>query len=180
MSLVAIFIVYLKNKGKLEYVTEEHLHDVGKFMFAFSVFWTYLWFSQYMLIWYSNQPEETKYFVERIGTADKSGPYHVIFFVNLILNFLCPLLILMKRGAKRSWSLLVFMGVLIIVGHWIDFYQMVMPGTVKGHPKMYFFELGVPALFIGIIMLGVGKYLSSNSLVMKNHPFMKESMIHHT
>ncbi len=180
MSLVAIYIVYLKNKGKLEYVTEEHLHDVGKFMFAFSVFWTYLWFSQYMLIWYSNQPEETKYFVERIGTADKSGPYHFIFFVNLILNFLCPLLILMKRGAKRSWSLLVFMGVLIIVGHWIDFYQMVMPGTVKGHPKMYFFELGVPALFIGIIMLVVGKYLSTNSLVMKNHPFIKESMIHHT
>ena len=70
-----IFVIYLKNRGQLEYVTEEHLHDVGKFMFAFSIFWTYLWFSQYMLIWYSNQPEETKYFIERIGTADKAGPY---------------------------------------------------------------------------------------------------------
>lgn len=180
MSLVAIFIVFLKNKGKLEYVTEEHLHDVGKFMFAFSVFWTYLWFSQYMLIWYSNQPEETKYFVERIGTADKSGPYHFLFFLNLILNFLCPLLILMKRGAKRNWTLIVVMGVLIIIGHWIDFYQMVMPGTMGAGAKMMPFEFGVPMLFIGLIMWGAGRYLSGNSLLMKNHPYIKESMIHHT
>src|SRR6185369_15912020 len=83
ISLIALFVVYLKNKGQLAYVTEEHLHDLGKFMFAFSIFWTYLWFSQYMLIWYSNQPEETKYFVQRIGTADKSGPYHTMFFLNL-------------------------------------------------------------------------------------------------
>ena len=69
LSLMAIYVVYLKNQGKLEYVTDEHLHDLGKFMFAFSIFWAYLWFSQYMLIWYSNQPEETRYFVDRIGTV---------------------------------------------------------------------------------------------------------------
>jgi hypothetical protein len=180
MSLIAIFVVYLKNKGQLEYVTEEHLHDVGKFMFAFSVFWTYLWFSQYMLIWYSNQPEETKYFVERIGTAQKAGPYKGIFFLNLILNFLCPLLILMKRGAKRNWTLLTVMAVLIIFGHWIDVYQMVMPGTLHENAHMSFFEFGVPCLFIGLIMWGAGRYLSSHSLLAKNHPFLKESMIHHT
>jgi hypothetical protein len=180
MSLIAIFVVYLKNKGQLEYVTEEHLHDVGKFMFAFSVFWTYLWFSQYMLIWYSNQPEETKYFVERIGTAEKAGPYKGIFFLNLILNFICPLLILMKRGAKRNWTLLTVMAVLIIFGHWVDLYQMVMPGTLHENAQMSFFEFGVPCLFIGIIMWGAGKYLSSHSLTAKNHPFLKESMIHHT
>ncbi len=180
MSLVALFIIFLKNRGQLEYVTEEHLHDVGKFMFAFSVFWTYLWFSQYMLIWYSNQPEETKYFIERIGTADKSGPYHGLFFLNLILNFLCPLLILMKRGVKRNWSAVTFMAVLIIFGHWIDFYQMVMPGTMKEHAEMMPFEFGIGALFVGIIMWGVGKYLTKHPLLMKNHPFIKESMIHHT
>lgn len=180
MSLVALFIIFLKNRGQLEYVTEEHLHDIGKFMFAFSVFWTYLWFSQYMLIWYSNQPEETKYFIERIGTADKSGPYHGLFFLNLILNFLCPLLILMKRGVKRNWSAVTFMAVLIIFGHWIDFYQMVMPGTMKEHAEMMPFEFGIGALFVGIIMWGVGKYLTKHPLLMKNHPFIKESMIHHT
>ena len=180
LSLMALFVIYLKNRGQLEYVTEEHLHDVGKFMFAFSIFWTYLWFSQYMLIWYSNQPEETKYFIERIGTADKPGPYRGLFFFNLIINFLCPLLILMKKSTKRSWTMITFMAVLIIFGHWIDFYQMVMPGTMKDQAKMMPFEFGVAALFIGIIMWGVGNYFSKHSLLAKNHPFLKESMIHHT
>ncbi len=80
LSLIAIFVVYLKNRGQLEYVTEEHLHDLGKFMFAFSVFWTYLWFSQYMLIWYSNQPEETKYFIERIARLQTRSIQRDILF----------------------------------------------------------------------------------------------------
>jgi hypothetical protein len=180
MSLIALFVIYLKNQGQLEYVTDEHLHDIGKFMFAFSVFWTYLWFSQYMLIWYSNQPEETKYFIERIGTAEKAGPYKGIFFFNLILNFLCPLLILMKKGAKRNWTLVTVMAVMIIFGHWIDFYQMVMPGTLHDHAELMPFEFGVACLFVGLIMWGTGNYLSKHSLLAKNHPFLKESMIHHT
>ena len=175
VSLIAIFVIWLKNRGELAYVTEEHLHDLGKFMFAFSVFWTYLWFSQYMLIWYSNQPEETTYFSIRVH-----GPYKAIFFFNLIVNFLCPLLILMRRGTKRNWTMVTFMAVLIIFGHWIDFYQMIMPGTMKGNYQLLLFEFGVPCLFIGLIMWGVGKYLSSHSMLAKNHPFLKESMIHHT
>ncbi len=180
MSLIALFVIYLKNRGQLEYVTQEHLHDLGKFMFAFSVFWTYLWFSQYMLIWYSNQPEETKYFIQRIGTAEHAGPYRGIFFLNLIVNFLCPLLILMKKGTKRNWTMVTFMAVLIIFGHWIDFYQMVMPGTLHEKAELMPFEIGIACLFIGIIMWSVGRYLSTNSLLAKNHPFLKESMIHHT
>jgi hypothetical protein len=180
LSLLAIFVIYLKNRGQLEYVTEEHLHDIGKFMFAFSIFWTYLWFSQYMLIWYSNQPEETKYFIERIGTADKAGPFRGLFFFNLIVNFVCPILILMKKSPKRNWTLMTFMAVLIIFGHWIDFYQMVMPGTLHEHAEMMPFEFGVAAFFIGLIMWGTGNYLSKHSLLAKNNPFLKESMIHHT
>lgn len=180
MALIAIFVIFLKNRGQLEYVNEEHLHDVGKFMFAFSIFWTYTWFSQYMLIWYSNQPEETKYFIERIGTATHAGPYKGIFFLNLILNFICPLLILMKKSTKRSWTLMTFMAVLIIFGHWIDLYQMVMPGTLGDHAEMMPFEFGVAALFIGLIMWGVGRYITKHSLTAKNHPFLKESIIHHT
>jgi hypothetical protein len=175
MSLIALFIVFLKNRGQLEYVTEEHLHDVGKFMFAFSVFWTYLWFSQYMLIWYANIPEETGYFKIRV-----QGPYRGIFFLNLILNFLCPLLILMKKAAKRNYTLITVMAVLIIFGHWIDFWQMVMPGTLKEHAELMPFEFGVAALFIGIIMWRTGAYLEKHPLTAKNHPFLKESMIHHT
>ena len=180
IALIAIFVVYLKNRGQLEYVTEEHLHDLGKFMFAFSIFWTYLWFAQYMLIWYSNQPEETKYFIERIGTATKPGPYRGIFFFNLIVNFVCPLLIMMTKGSKRNWTMITFMSVLILFGHWIDFYQMVMPGTLHGHAELMPFEFGIGCLFVGLIMWGTGKYLSKHSLLAKNNPFLKESMIHHT
>jgi Ni/Fe-hydrogenase subunit HybB-like protein len=133
-----------------------------------------------MLIWYSNQPEETKYFIERIGTAEHAGPYKGIFFFNLIINFIVPLLILMKRGTKRNYTIITFMSVLLIFGHWIDFYQMVMPGTVKDHPHMSWFELGIPLGFVGIIMWGVAKYLSKVSLTQKYHPFLKESIIHHT
>lgn len=177
LSLIALYVVFLKNRGQLDYVTDEHLHDVGKFMFAFSVFWAYLWFSQYMLIWYANIPEETGYFKIRVG---EHSPYRGIFFLNLILNFVCPLLILMKKSPKRNWTLVTFMGVLIIFGHWIDFWQMVMPGTLGEHAELMPFEFGIAALFIGIIMWRVGIYFSSYPLTAKNHPFLKESIIHHT
>jgi hypothetical protein len=175
MSLIALYIVFLKNRGQLEYVTDEHLHDVGKFMFAFSVFWTYLWFSQYMLIWYANIPEETGYFKIRV-----QGPFRGIFFLNLILNFICPFLILMRKASKRNYTLITFMAVLIIFGHWIDFWQMVMPGAMKEKAHLSFFEFGIAALFIGIIMWRVGAFISKHPLTAKNHPFLKESMIHHT
>lgn len=175
MALIALFVIYLKNQGHLEYVTEEHLHDLGKFMFAFSVFWTYLWFSQYMLIWYANISEETIYFKPR-----QQGLYRGIFFFNLIVNFIAPFLLLMRRGAKRNYSTMTFVAVLIIFGHWIDFYQMVMPGTLGDHMHLSWFEFGIPTLFVGLIMWGVNNYLSKHAMVPKNHPFLKESIIHHT
>ena len=175
MSLVALWVIYLKNKGYLEYTNQEHLHDVGKFMFAFSVFWTYLWFSQYMLIWYSNQPEETIYFKHRV-----QGPYKGIFFLNLIINFICPLLILMKRSAKRNYTLVTFMAVLIIFGHWIDYYQQIMGSISKEHVTMGWLDFGILSLFVGMMIFGVSKALASKPLIPKYHPFLKESIVHHT
>jgi hypothetical protein len=175
MSLIALWVVYLKNKGYLEYTNNEHLHDVAKFMFAFSVFWTYLWFSQYMLIWYSNQPEETIYFKHRV-----QGPYKGIFFLNLIINFVCPLLILMKRAAKRNYTLVTFMAVLIIFGHWIDYYQQVMGSISKNHVTLGWLDFGILSFFVGVMIFGVSKALASKPLVPKHHPFLKESIIHHT
>jgi hypothetical protein len=175
MALIALFVVYLKNKGYLEYTTEEHLHDIGKFMFAFSVFWTYLWFSQYMLIWYSNQPEETKYFEPRV-----EGAYRLIFFLNIIINFLAPLLLLMKRGAKRNYTTVTVLAVLIIFGHWLDFFQMVFPGVSKDHVPMMLYDLGIGLGFVGLIMFVTARTLTKYPMVAKNHPFFKESVIHHT
>ncbi len=175
MSLVALWLIYLKNKGYMEYATQEHLHDVGKFMFAFSVFWTYLWFSQYMLIWYANISEETVYFKHRVD-----GPYKGIFFLNIIINFLCPLLILMKRAIKRNYTLVTFMAVLIIFGHWIDFFQMVMGSISPDQVSLSWLDFGIAAFFVGMILFFVPKALAKKPLVPRYHPFFKESLIHHT
>ncbi|HVX26826.1 MAG TPA: hypothetical protein VHB70_10820 [Parafilimonas sp.] len=175
MSLIALWLVYLKNKGYLELANQEHLHDVGKFMFAFSIFWTYLWFSQYMLIWYGNIPEETIYFKHRV-----QGPWKGIFFMNIILNFVCPILILMKRATKRNYTWMTFMGVLIVFGHWIDFYQMVMGSIRKEDATLTWLDFGIASLFIGLMIHFAGKALAKKPLVPRYHPFLKESIIHHT
>ena len=181
MALIALFVVYLKNKGYLEYTNDEHLHDIGKFMFAFSVFWTYLWFSQFMLIWYANIPEETTYFKPRA-----QGEYSGIFWLMFVINFLAPLLLLMRRGAKRNYGTVTFMALLIIFGHWLDFYQMVFPSPMTDEKTgatqvpMILWDFGVALGFIGVIMFVTGRALSKAPLLAKNHPFVKESLIHHT
>ena len=180
LSLILLFVVYLKNQGYLEYTNEEHIHDLGKFMFAFSIFWTYLWFSQYMLIWYANIPEETVYFKSRITTDHYSGPYSGIFWFQFIINFLAPLLILMRRGSKRNYTTITFMAIVILFGHWLDYYQQVFASLFPEHVELNLFDFGVAAGFVGLIMFTVGRALSKFPLLAKNHPYMKESIIHHT
>ncbi|HEY4061772.1 MAG TPA: quinol:cytochrome C oxidoreductase [Puia sp.] len=179
IALMTVFIIYVKNQGYLEYVNDEHLHDLGKFQFAFSIFWTYLWFAQFMLTWYANISEETIYFKPRF---DNGGAYQGIFYLNLIINFLCPLLIYMKRSSKRNYGTLVFMSVLLIFGHWLDFYQMVFPGRhiSPDHVPMNLFDFGIALGFVGLIMWQTQRVLGKFPLLAKNHPFLKESIIHHT
>jgi Ni/Fe-hydrogenase subunit HybB-like protein len=175
IALITLFVVYLKNNNYLELTNEEHLHDLGKFMFAFSIFWTYLWFSQFMLIWYANLPEETTYFKPRA-----QGMYSGVFWLMFIINFLAPLLILMTRGAKRNYATITFMSLLILFGHWLDFFQMVFPGHQQEHVPMMLWDFGVALGFVGLIMFLTGNALSKAPLIAKNHPFIKESVIHHT
>lgn len=180
ISVMALFVVYLKNKGYLELTNDEHLHDIGKLMFAFSVFWTYLWFSQYMLIWYANIPEETVYFNSRITTDHHSGAYTFLFWFQFVINFLGPLLILMRRGSKRNYTTITIMAFVIIFGHWLDFYQMIFASVSPEHVELGWLDFGVAALFVGIIMYATSTALTKHPLISKNHPFIKESIIHHT
>src|SRR5580704_12711588 len=166
MALISLFVIYLKNKNYLEYTNHEHLHDLGKFQFAFSIFWTYLWFDQFMLIWYANISEETIYFKNRFD-----GAYTGIFYLNLIINFLAPLLIYMSRNSKRNYATVTFMSVALLFGHWLDFYQMVFGSTIKDHVPMNLFDFGIAAGFVGLIMWQTGNVLSKYPLLAKNHPF---------
>lgn len=124
IALTILILNYLKSNGYYQNVSIEHFHDLGKFLFAFSIFWTYLWFSQYMLIWYANIGEETVYFKTR------HTDYPVLFYANLAINFLVPFLILMRNDTKRKIGSLVFVAIVTLFGHWMDFFLMIKPGTL--------------------------------------------------
>jgi hypothetical protein len=123
ISMTVMLIIYLKSKGYLAYVSRDHLHDVGKFLFGISVFWTYLWFDQFMLIWYANNGEETIYFRERMDH------YPVLFWGNLLLNFITPFFILMRNSTKRKFGTMFFVAAVVFFGHWWDFFYMIKPGA---------------------------------------------------
>ncbi len=173
MAVILLFVLSLKNHGYLELVTKEHTHDLGKFMFAFSVFWTYVWFAQYMLIWYGNIPEETTYFKIR-----QQGPYGLIWYSVFIINFIMPILVLMSRPSKRNYFTVTFMAMAIIFGHWLDFFIMAMPGPMGANWYLSWYELGIFAGFAGLLMFVVYNTLTKASLVPENHPLLKEAVLH--
>ena len=123
LALTFMMILFLRSRGLLQKFNDEHMHDIGKYIFGFSVFWTYLWFSQFMLIWYANNGEETQYFFIRFEQ------FQVVFFANLLINFVLPFFILMMNTAKRTLGTLGFVAGLVFLGHWLDFYQMIKPGV---------------------------------------------------
>ena len=177
ISVICLICIFLKERGYLEYMNENHFHDLGKFMFGFSVFWTYLWFSQYMLIWYANIPEETAYFNERFHG------YKYWFFINLIINFVVPFLFLMKRANKRSLNRLRVIGTIIIFGHWLDYYLLVIPGSLRHNGggdfnDLWLAEIGFVTFIIGLFLYTTFSYLSRVPMYAKNHPFIKESLTH--
>ncbi len=172
-AVIAILVIYLKYSGYLEDVNKNHIHDFGRYLLAFSIFWTYLWFAQYMLIWYSNIPEEVTYFTIRFEY------YHIFIIVALILNFVNPMLLIQDRDAKRLKGQVLFVAILILFGHYIDVFVMIMPGTVGTHWHFGFIELGTMLGFLGFFAFIVLNNLSKVPLIQKNHPMMVESKHHH-
>ena len=173
ITTIALITIFLKSQGYLEIVNDSHIHDLAKFMFGFSIFWTYLWFSQFMLIWYANIPGEVTYFMTRIED------FNLPFFGMLAMNFLFPLLLLMNSDYKRVNWFVVLTGIVILVGHYIDIFVMVMPGTVG---KSWFIgipEIGAVLFFLGLFIFVVFTALTKAPLVLKNNPFMKESKNYH-
>jgi hypothetical protein len=175
LAMITLIVAYLKDAGYLKIVNSNHLHDLGKFVFAFSIFWTYIWFGQFLLIYYANIPEETVYFIERMQTA----PYNWIFYTNVVLNFVLPFLLFMTRDAKRQLSMLKFVCPIVIVGHWFDFYNMITPGVLKLEGGIGFMEIGVAMIFLAVYLLVVLGSLSKIPLIGKNHPMLEESLHHH-
>ncbi|WP_223551443.1 quinol:cytochrome C oxidoreductase [Aestuariivivens sp. NBU2969] len=169
ITVIALMSIYLKSRGYLEFVNENHLHDVAKFMFAMSIFWTYLWFSQFMLIWYSNIPEEVTYFVSRFND------YKLPFLGMVVLNFVFPILMLMNADYKRIPWFVVMTGIVILFGHYVDIFNMIMPATVGDRWFIGIPEISSILLFAGLFIFIVFTALTKAPLLVQRYPFKKES-----
>ncbi len=170
MTVLNLLVMYLRINNHLPWINANHQHDLGKFMFAFSVFWTYLWFSQYMLIWYSNIPEEVTYYLPRF-----KGEYKPLFVAMVAMNFIFPILVLMSRDAKRIFGFIGLAAFFVLAGHWLDHYIMIMPGAVGYDYGFGFAELGGILFYAGLFLWVTLSQLAKVPLKLKNHPMLTES-----
>ncbi len=173
ITAIALVTLYLKSKGYLEFVNNSHIHDLAKFMFGISVFWTYLWFSQFMLIWYSNIPEEVGYFITRIEH------YNLPFFGMVVMNFVFPVLILINSDFKRLTWIIVMAGIIILLGHYVDFFNMIMPSTVGTQWFIGIPEISSLIFFFGLFIFVVFTALAKVPLLAKRNPYIEESKHFH-
>ncbi len=174
-ALMAIFIVWLRHsKWVSGYITVEHQHDIGKFLKGFTVFWAYIAFSQFMLIWYANIPEETEFYLMR----SHSG-WLVVSFALLIFRFIVPFLTLLPRDAKRNDSVLVSVSILVLIMQYVDIYWLVYPNFNEGAPVFGLYEICIFAGFAGLFLTMVIKFMTKNNLVAIKDPRLHEAIAHH-
>lgn len=173
MIVTLLIAMHLKAKGMLPQLNDSHVHDIAKWMFAISFLWSYLWFSQFMLIWYSNIPEEVLYFRTRIEH------YPWLFFGMFFVNFVFPMIVLMSRDAKRNIIFFLPIALIIFLGHWVDVYMLVVPGALGSHAHLGMPELLMFLGFLGLFVFVVMNRLSKAPVVVEKHPFLDESIHHH-
>lgn len=174
-AFLALMIIFMRRTGFVKgYVTTEHLHDVVKFEKAFTVFWAYIAFSQFMLQWYANIPEETEYYIMR----SQNGWMGISMFL-LFFRFIVPFLALLPRAAKRNENHVILVSCLILVMQYVDIYWMVYPNFFEGQMVFGLWEIGIFLGFAGIFLLCVMRFLTKNNLVAIKDPRMNEALNHH-
>jgi hypothetical protein len=175
MITILMLVLYLRGEGYLEYVNESHIHDLGKWVFAISFLWSYLFFCQFMLIWYANVPEEVTFFQHRWEHGYKFLMWTVFF-----INFALPMVFLMSRDAKRNRSFLIVICIIIFITHWLDIFFIVMPSTVGAAWGLSLItEFGPFIMFLGGMIFWILNSLSKAPMLPLKHPYLDESKHHH-
>ena len=175
LAAVIIACILLRRWGPLAGgFTDEHLHDLGKLLLGFSCFWMYIWFSQYMLIWYSNIPEETSYYIVRL-----QGPWMPVVVSALVLNWIIPFFVLLPRVCKRSETIMLRVAVVVLIGRWVDLGVMIFPPVTGATPLF-----GLPELASMLTLCSLGSWLFLRSFsgvapVPDNDPYLSESLHYH-
>ena len=174
IATMILLVVALRRRGALPEVNANHLHDLGKYLFAFSCFWGYLWYSQYMLIWYSNFPEETTHYLAR-----SDGAWWTLFIVNAAVNLGIPMFFLLPAAWKRCERYLASMAALLVVGHWMDLYLLVMPAVQRDAPRIGLPEIGAAVAFGSLFVLVFDRAIRRAPARPTADPFYEESVHHH-
>jgi hypothetical protein len=176
LAVVVVHCILLSAPGRPLHgvFTTEHLHDLGKLLFGFGCFWMYIWFSQYMLIWYSNIPEETSYFIARTN-----GPWGPVVLVSIVLNWLVPFFALLPKPAKRSRSVMMRIAIVILVGRWVDLCLMVFPSTLGDTPVFGIWEIATLCCIASVGALLLDKSFSAAGPVPVKDLFLPESLHYH-
>jgi hypothetical protein len=174
-AMLAIVVILMKRAGYLsKVVNENHLHDIAKLMFAFTVFWAYTGFSQYMLIWYANLPEETGYFLLRFNEG--WTPWSISLFAG---KFLLPFFLLLPRGNKRSEEIVFLTACWILVTEYFDLNWMIQPQIFAEGPKVHFADVGVWLGFFGVFGILVSRFYKKHNVLAIRDPYLPDSVYHH-
>ncbi len=148
-AAVTLLTVALRAAGPLKNaVGRDQLHDLGTLLLSFSCFWMYIWFCQYMLIWYTNMPEETSHYASRVR-----GLWAPLFYANIVINWAIPFAVLLPRAAKTNAGTLVKISLLLLAGRWLDVYLMILPSINADASLIGFCEIGSMALAVGALGL---------------------------
>jgi Ni/Fe-hydrogenase subunit HybB-like protein len=170
VAAITLGVVLLRDRGHFAgIVNEDQLRDLGRLLFAFSSFWAYIWFSQYLLIWYGNIPEEATYYVRRTGEG-----WIALFLLNVVVNWAVPFLLLLSRSSKRNPIVLEFVAIVLLAGRWLDLYVTVMPNVIAA-PDVRVTDALIAAGYAGVFFLAAGRALASVPLVPLNDPYLRES-----
>ncbi len=172
LSLIIILTIWLRRQGPLaEVVKPDHLKDLGVLLFAFTVFMAYIGFSQFMLIWYANLPEETFFFMKRI----KSGWLSYAIALPL-LKFVIPFLALLSQAAKRNEKIMLSVASMVLLGEWLDIYWIVVPVFQETPPVWSWVEIGILIGFLGLFGYAVTSFFRKNSVLAAGDPRIQESI----
>ncbi|MFQ6677113.1 MAG: hypothetical protein ACE5D0_02230 [Fidelibacterota bacterium] len=175
LAFLIIALIILKRKNAFGGTAKvDHLHELARYLFGFTTFWVYIWFSQHMLIWYANIPEETVYYIKR-----HAGVFGALTVVNILLNWLIPFTILLFRKTKRNEKSLLVAASLVLVGRWVDLYLMIFPP----HWETPIFGLIEVVMFAGALAATIWVFMktfSGKNPVPLKDPYLDESLQLHT
>ncbi len=176
IAVMILIVIALRRWGPLkDVVRADHLHDLGKITLGLTVFWAYIWFCQYMLIWYSDIPEETTYYVSRM-----KAPWEPWMLLNLAVNWLIPFLLLLPRPAKRSEGMMARVAVLLLFARFLDLHLLIAPPLTGDRPWTILWAVGPVVLVLSLLAILVFRKLAEAPAVPQKDPYLGESLAHHT